>query len=410
MEDEIDLREYLHVLIRHWKLIVSITLIAVIAAVLVGFLAPLTYEAKASVLITETRAQIVFEPKYQTFSSVKQAELKQALVALVKSNSVAASVVEKLGDVLGPAEQNVIRIQNKVGVKTEGDLIEISVKSGDPEKAADIANAWAEAYVDYINRLYTGTSQSPDELRTQADDAKKGYEEKQRAWESFVSNNRLDELQRLIGDKKLLVDVKYLREQIAAGISTPASAAANSLAIILLQAKAFIKLPAELQVSLDTLPGLDASIEGQLRDIDALISTLESRTGEKRGQSVDELQKEILQLKGEHVQESARERELKRSRDVAWETYTTLDNKAIELEVASQAQDVAVRVAVAATVPELTTARPDITSVGIALVLGLIISVFAAFGLEYLSNGVKKPEVAEADTAAEEKQVDKEGT
>ena len=410
MEDEIDLREYLHVLIRHWKLIVSITLIAVIAAVLVGFLAPLTYEAKASVLITETRAQIVFEPKYRTFSSVEQEELKQALVALVKSNSVAASVVEKLGDALGPAEQNVIRIQKKVGVKTVGDLIEISVKSGDPEKAADIANAWAEAYVDYINGLYTGTSQSPDELKTQADDAKKGYEEKQRAWESFVSNNRLDELQRLIEDKELLVDVKYLREQIAAGISTPASAAANSLAIILLQAKAFIKLPAELQVSLDTLPGLDASIEGQLRDIDALISTLESRTGEKRGQSVDELQKEILQLKGEHVQESARERELKRSRDVAWETYTTLDNKAIELEVASQAQDVAVRVAVAATVPELTTARPDITSVGIAFVLGLIISVFAAFGLEYLSNGVKKPEVAEADTAAEEKQVDKEGT
>ena len=410
MEDEIDLREYLHVLIRHWKLIVSITLIAVIAAVLVGFLAPPTYEAKASVLITETRAQIVFEPKYRTFSSVEQEELKQALVALVKSNSVAASVVEKLGDALGPAEQNVIRIQKKVDVKTVGDLIEISVKSGDPEKAADIANAWAEAYVDYINGLYTGTSQSPDELKTQADDAKKGYEEKQRAWESFVSNNRLDELQRLIEDKELLVDVKYLREQIAAGISTPASAAANSLAIILLQAKAFIKLPAELQVSLDTLPGLDASIEGQLRDIDALISTLESRTGEKRGQSVDELQKEILQLKGEHAQESARERELKRSRDVAWETYTTLDNKAIELEVASQAQDVAVRVAVAATVPELTTARPDITSVGIALVLGLIISVFAAFGLEYLSNGVKKPEVAEADTAAEEKQVDKEGT
>lgn len=410
MEDEIDLREYLHVLIRHWKLIVSITLIAVIAAVLVGFLAPPTYEAKASVLITETRAQIVFEPKYRTFSSVEQEELKQALVALVKSNSVAASVVEKLGDALGPAEQNVIRIQKKVDVKTVGDLIEISVKSGDPEKAADIANAWAEAYVDYINGLYTGTSQSPDELRTQADDAKKGYEEKQRAWESFVSNNRLDELQRLIEDKELLVDVKYLREQIAAGISTPASAAANSLAIILLQAKAFIKLPAELQVSLDTLPGLDASIEGQLRDIDALISTLESRTGEKRGQSVDELQKEILQLKGEYQQESARERELKRSRDVAWETYTTLDNKAIELEVASQAQDVAVRVAVAATVPELTTARPDITSVGIALVLGLIISVFAAFGLEYLSNGVKKPEVAEADTAAEEKQVDKEGT
>jgi uncharacterized protein involved in exopolysaccharide biosynthesis len=125
MEDEIDLREYLHVLIRHWKLIVSITLIAVIAAVLVGFLAPPTYEAKASVLITETRAQIVFEPKYQTFSSVKQEELKQALVALVKSNSVAASVVEKLGDALGPAEQNVIRIQKKVGVKTVGDLCEI---------------------------------------------------------------------------------------------------------------------------------------------------------------------------------------------------------------------------------------------------------------------------------------------
>jgi uncharacterized protein involved in exopolysaccharide biosynthesis len=49
MEDEIDLREYINVLFRHWKLIVIITAIVVLVAGLIIFLSSSTYQATATV-------------------------------------------------------------------------------------------------------------------------------------------------------------------------------------------------------------------------------------------------------------------------------------------------------------------------------------------------------------------------
>ena len=54
MEDEIDLRAYLDVLLRRWKWIVGVTLVAALAAGAVSFATPappLTYESTASVFV-----------------------------------------------------------------------------------------------------------------------------------------------------------------------------------------------------------------------------------------------------------------------------------------------------------------------------------------------------------------------
>ena len=398
MEDEIDLRKYLDVLFRHWKLIVSITVIAVIVAGLVSFLGiPLTYEAKASVLLTKTRAEIVFEPKYQTSLLEEQEELKKALVALVKSNTVAADVIEQLANSLETYERSITRIQDNINVRTEGDLIEIMAKSTDANRAAEIANAWAESYVSYINGLYAGSILSPEELQAQAVAAKQEYEERQQEFEYIVGNNTIAELNQKIADKELLMDVISLREQIAAGSLSPASAAANSLAIVLVQAGAFTTLPSQIQVALDGLTSLSASNAALLHDIDALISTLESRIGGQRGQSINELQKEILILKADLEKEVAIYQELIRARDVAWETYTTLDNKATELKVASQAQDIVVRVAVPAIVPGTPISAHKITNIVIALVLGAIIGIFGAFVMEYFRSPGRTSESGTVD-------------
>lgn len=388
MEDEIDLRKYVDVLLRHWKLIVSITVIAVFVAGLVSFLLPRTYEANAAVLITKARSEIIFEPKYKTFLEEDIASQRKTLIALVKSSTVATQVIGQLGDKLEPKERAMVNMLDKVRVREQGDLIKISVKTTDPHKATAIANAWAESYESYINGLYSGILQSPAELQVQADAARKEYEEKQKAWEDFVSSNRVDELSRQIADEEMLCDIKSLREQIKAGSSSSASAAANSLALILLQSSAFASLPVELQVSLDQLSGLNVSLD----DIDALISTLEARSGGTRGQSISELRQEILQLSGELEQEEAKQRELEKSRDIAWETCTTLDSKAAEVKVATLAQGAVVRVAVVAVVPDSPVAPRRVMNIGIALILGLVVGVFGAFGVEYLKKTGEKPE------------------
>jgi len=395
MEDEIDLRKYIDVLLRHWKLIVSITVIAVFVAGLVSFLSPSVYEAKAQVLITK------FAPQYQAGTGA--GSQREALIALATSSAVATQVIEQLGDELEPGEKRVKAMLGKVQVGQKGDLIEITLKSSDPKKAADIANTWAEVYENYVNSLYSGISQSLEELRAQANVAKQEYKERQKVWEDFVKDNRTAELSQQISDKEVLCDLKSLREQVKAGSSSSASAAADSLALILLQTRALSslpveslpverlpveRLPVELRVSLDRLSGLKVSVAG----IDALISTLEARSGTPSGRSISELRQDILQLRGELAQEDAKERELQRLRDISRNTYESLDESAAAIEVEIQLQDTVVRVAEVALVPEHPVTARRAMNIGIALVLGLVIGVFGAFGVEYFQKTGDKPE------------------
>jgi capsular polysaccharide biosynthesis protein len=387
MEEEVDLRGYISVLLRHWKIIVSITVIAVIIGGLLSFLPSRSYEAKSGVVIT--KAKIVSVPEYGTAldEDVFALDIKQeTLIALVKSSSVASQVVEQLGNRLEPDERGLASLTSKVQVKNQGDFIEITVKDPDPEKAADIANAWAESYVSYVNGLYSDILQSTEELIAQADAAKLAYEETEGIWEDFVRDNRIDELGRQISDIELLCQLKSLRQQFEAGASSPASTIATSLAFILLQTSAFTDTPAEFQISLDEISGINVS----LADFDALMATLEARSAITPGQSVSELRQEILELKAEQEQERARQLELETSKDIAWEAYVAAAGKLLEAEIAPGAQGPIVQVTELAVVPTSPTATHRVRNIIIALVLGFVVGVIVAFGVEYFRKPAEK--------------------
>ncbi len=391
MEDEVDLRKYIDVLIRRWKVVAIITGVAVAVAALVSFLSPPVYSAEAAVLLTKTWSELVLEPKYRTTgvqASAASSAMREALADLVKTPSVAGKVIGLLGDKLQPGDRKIGKLLGKIRVTSKGDLIKISVRSRDRQQAADIANAWAEAYESHVNRLYSGIVQSPEELRAQAATAAREYQEKQKALEDFIRDNRIAELEQQIRDKEILCEVKMLREQVKSGSSAAASATANGLALFLLQTRAFTSLPEGIQFPPGSLAALNASLD----DVDVLISTLESRPGGKPGQSLIELRRDILRLRAELEQEEARGRELRGARDIAWEAYTAVAGKFVEATVAVEAGNVVVKVADRATVPESPAEpRKAMNVVAIALVLGLIVGVLAAFGVEYSSSTRESP-------------------
>jgi len=141
MEEEIDLREYIDVIVRRWKWILGITLTAVVAAAILSFflLAPV-YEAKAEVIIVKSRSEVTFEPKYRTLTEEELGSAgvidvnarRKALEALVKSSSVASEVIAKLGSTLEPEEQDVNTLLEMVETTANGDLISIKVRGKDP--------------------------------------------------------------------------------------------------------------------------------------------------------------------------------------------------------------------------------------------------------------------------------------
>jgi capsular polysaccharide biosynthesis protein len=388
MEEETDLRGYIRVLLRHWKIIVSITLIAGLVAGLIGFLGSPSYEAKAGVVIT--KARVIFTPENKPPSDDVVFALdieRETLIALVKSSSVASQVIEQLGDRLEPDERGLASLISKVQVENQGDFIEILVEDPDAEKAADIANAWAESYASYVNGLYSDILQSPEALTAQADAAKLEYEEAEGMWEDFVRDNRIDELDQQISDIELLCQLKSLRQQFEAGASSPASTIATSLAFILLQTRAFTDTSAEFQISLDEISGINVS----LNDFDTLIATLEARSATTPGQSVSELRQEILELKAEQEEEKGRQLELETAKDMAWAAYEVAAGKLLEAEIAPGAQTPLVQVTEFAVAPESPVSTHRVMNVVIALVLGFIVGILAAFVIEYFSKSQKKP-------------------
>jgi succinoglycan biosynthesis transport protein ExoP len=414
MEEEIDLREYINVIVRRWKWILGITLVAVVTAAIFSFflLAPV-YEAKAGVVIVKSRSEIAFEPKYRTLTEEDIVSRRKALEALVRSNSVATEVIDKLGSTLDPEEREVGALPDMVETESNGDLISIKVKGEDPSKITAIANAWGEVYEEYVNGLYGGSPQSPGDIQTQVAKAESSYKEAEEALAKFTGDNQIDTLSLEIGAKqntladyyatkrsldRLIADARALRDQLRQEELSSPTGTDNSLSIMLLQASAFTLLspglPVQLQLSLDEEAGLEASAEDQVQALNALLSILEARREEVQT-LINEmtLQQEILQLQEQLEREQARKQELTSARDLAWETYDTLARKEAEVGVASQVTDTEVRFAVPAVEPKEPVGPNKKLNIAIAGVLGLMVGVFGAFLVEYFEGWGEEEEI-----------------
>ncbi|MBI3959625.1 MAG: hypothetical protein HY328_12520 [Chloroflexi bacterium] len=229
-EDEIDLRQYVLVLVAWWREIVLIALLTAVAAaalvLLSRFVLPPVYEASATVAIARTQSSINFDERFQTSVAqgdatanarvIDYAARRAALVGLIHSGGIAQAVIDQLGDLLDEEEREPAQLLEQVSAelsKLEGstttstsDLIRITVEASTAAKAAAIASAWAENYVIQINRLY---GEVPAELVASVEVelglAQTTYEQAQRGLEEFIAQNEVDRLNRLIAEKRDII-------------------------------------------------------------------------------------------------------------------------------------------------------------------------------------------------------------
>jgi uncharacterized protein involved in exopolysaccharide biosynthesis len=478
MENEPNLRQYVGIVIKHRWIVIATTVLAALTALAstyIDFSRPGTslYEATAGVLIVHMRTQVTFDPRFKTVedvsavSYISQDAHRTALAEMVRNGQVATQVAEQLKEKWGVEGWEAARLMAMVNGKVverrdEGvsqsatsisDLIEIQVRFADPEQAAWIANAWAEAYVEHVNALYGAEAESLVAVQDQVDDARQAYEQAEQALIDFAAENQIADLEQRIAEKNTLIDnlqtgrqavyleavrneqltlsqyyatarqlrqllenARALRQQIQQGGTSAATA--NELTLIILKAEAFAaagELPANLQLQID-LGGSEASdATSQLAELDALIEVLEMRLADLErdiqeqsallssgeyyteedstafNETIGDLQEEVRQLQAQLAQEQAREKELTEARDLAWDTYSTLEVKAAELRIAAALPDVEVRFASPALAPEmgadgaLAGSVPSHLSrnVGLAAVVGLILGTGVAFFLHY---------------------------
>ena len=117
MEDDFDLRPYIKALGKHRWIILAMVLLCTVPVILYHlFLSTPVYQATAHILITHTRSEINFDPRFVTldsdtaaassYSSLNESARRAALTALVQSGAVAAQVVDELTGELGPDMQD----------------------------------------------------------------------------------------------------------------------------------------------------------------------------------------------------------------------------------------------------------------------------------------------------------------
>ncbi len=213
-EDEIDLREYILVLVKYWRWIVGVSILAAIVAFGVSSFLPKNYEASADVLILKSKTEISLEPKFQTVTN-EQLDTKgyQATLAdLAKSTDLAAVVLEQAKNLINPENQSILKLLEKIEVSNSGDVISIVVTDNDPEIAAQLANIWVSNYVDYVNNLLgEGKTSLLVEVEKQEQGVTDDYQSAQLAWEKFLGDNQMTTLQLEIDAKK--AQLKKLRNQ-----------------------------------------------------------------------------------------------------------------------------------------------------------------------------------------------------
>ncbi|MDQ4131961.1 MAG: polysaccharide biosynthesis tyrosine autokinase [Actinomycetota bacterium] len=165
-QPEPGLRDYLRVLSRRKKIIAMCTVGAIGLALAWSLLQTPMYAGRTEVLLQPRSTESLFDP--ETGARNDPVRVQQTEMRIVRSQPIRAAVRDKLGNV------------PSVSVTPLGqtDLIEIAATNKDPERAAEIANTYATAYIDFRRKqAVDDVLAAADQIRARLADLQKQVED-----------------------------------------------------------------------------------------------------------------------------------------------------------------------------------------------------------------------------------------
>jgi len=414
MEEEIDLREYINVIIRHWYWIVGLALVAAVVAFVVSSFLPPTYEATAMVIITRPRYVFQFDERMQDIP-FDPTLLSNGYPTMATSDDLLLSVAQKVNSHLPPENQSPGRLRKMLTAQTVGDsnLTKLTAQSDDPQEAASLANTWAQQFVEYLNDVYGGKNDAPlfeaqvAEARTALEEADYAlavfrgeygmgfYEGQDSADEDAEPVLDLGIARRLQAKTDLLMQYETRGDRITqllgearmaavgADKATSPAIVAGLLADILQLGVVDAETSPRVQIS---LADLDASA-----NLLALITALEAKQN-STSDAIARLAADVETLQSELAVQQQELDQLLRDREVAENTYLTLANKLQEVRIEAQDEngDTAKLLSHAAVPDRPVSPRRKFNAV-LAGALGFMIGVFGVLFIEYWRREPLKP-------------------
>ena len=134
---ELELRDYLSVLRRRRATVALATLVVVGLTLVVSLLRSPVYEAEAELLLQPAQAELLLDPALNVRSDPNRAI--QTEIRMIRNEPVRELVRQRLGE--APS----VSVRPVDGT----DIVVVAAEDGDPERAAEVANAYAESYLEY---------------------------------------------------------------------------------------------------------------------------------------------------------------------------------------------------------------------------------------------------------------------
>jgi exopolysaccharide transport family protein len=458
----VDLREMSRILRRRWKTMAAPPLCLIALALIYILSATTLYTATSTVLVDPRRASAI--ESNQSAISMSNFGTDDATIEsealLIQSIAILQRVVEKLkltddpefvptpglldpikrlfsssGPVAGASPEDAAKarsvdiLQKRMKVTRQGTtfLVDINVSSESPRKAAEIANAVAEAYFEeQVRAKYDATRIAANWLNGQIDGLKSRVVASEKAVEDFRSANNLTVSQGVTVNDQQITDLN--NQLIAARVQTAEarakfdqaqqlsksgsdrggfSAAISSDIISKLRAQYadIAKNEADLSSKYGPRHPLVANVHAQLRDTQRLINEEIQRILQSAGHDYDvarsreaSLQQSFDQLQGvssSSGQAQVRLRELQREAEANRTLYESYLARYKETTAQESLEMPDSHVVTKASIPIAPSWPKTWLVVGLALTLGVGVGFVLAFLVDYLDQRVKTLEQAE---------------
>ncbi len=409
MDETIDLRPYVEAILRRWWVILG----AVIAGILIAVLLQYTqnsYQATALVAVTEPTQQLQFDARIT--NSVDMNALLPAYPELALSDEVLTILLEQATEV---SEGEIVYLSQLAEIldATKGAdtrLVRLTAHADRPQLAADLANAWAETFVTFVEAIHQVSGGDVEFFTTQLAETNAQLQAAEGALVDFQSGSRMgivdNELLSLttlqatyLGDQRRLIlaldDIRALRRRIEAGEGDIITWA-DQLSALMLQIRVHetvaptLESASAVQIQLNAQQDLTTSQRAaQLRLLDDLAQSAEQSLSEIDIKLL-ELEAPIFALQREKQGIFHQFEELVRNRDVAKETYLTLARKIDEVKIQSEDTESGVKTISAAAVP-LTPQRANIfITAAMASLAGTLLSILVILILDWWKNSADR--------------------
>jgi len=412
MEQEISLRELIEVLLKNKKLIAIITGVSLIFSLILSFTTPPVYEARTTLLVNPIGAQ---QKSKEITSSMDVldtiSQYPEISVQTYKEQFLSAEVLKGTIDELGLKSEDgqaisIRSLRNKVTVEVidNTNLIKVTVRDGNPQLAAEIANTLNEKFIDYITAMTKRKSmQAVQAITEQLEEEKKALDEEAKKKRDYLMNaqdiealnQEIEALRnQLTAYKSLLIDTEKQIESDLLSLKTmEQNGIGSNVDIAAIEAKIQLKNEVknelgQIEIKLSNSSNLsNAILTAQKTQIETRLvqNVSEKEVLEKK---IEEIQQRLSDLRATLATEEYKYNEVMRNYELAeasFEAYQIKKNEA-EQNAAADIGRASIIVSSPAVVPEVPSSPNKKLNLGIGIVLGLMIGVLVAFFREYWKN------------------------